>query len=66
MGEALAQLAKHSPELAAAVPHWREIIGFRNLLIHGYSTIDDARVWRIAQLDLPALADAVNRLLAAP
>lgn len=66
MGEALTQLAKHSPELAAAVPHWREIIGFRNLLIHGYSTIDDARVWRIAQVDLPPLADAVDRLLAAP
>ena len=50
IGEALAQLAKHSPELAAAVPHWREIIGFRNLLIHGYSLIDDVRVWRIAQV----------------
>ena len=62
----MAQLAKNSPELAAAVPHWREVIGLRNLLIHGYSKIDDERVWRIAQVDLPPLMQAVDRLLDAP
>ena len=45
IGEALNQLSKRSPELAQRVPHWREIIGFRNVLIHGYATIDHARVW---------------------
>ena len=45
IGEALNQLSKRSPELAQCVPHWREIIGFRNVLIHGYATIDHARVW---------------------
>lgn len=66
LGEAMAQLAKHSPELAAAIPHWRDVIAFRNLLIHGYSKIDDERVWRIAQIDLPPLVQAVERLLDAP
>ena len=66
IGEALSQLAKHSPELAAAVPRWREIIGFRNMLIHGYATIDDTRVWRIAQIDLPPMAQAVDQLLGVP
>lgn len=66
IGEVLSQLAKHSPELAAAVPRWREIIGFRNMLIHGYATIDDTRVWRIAQIDLPPMAQAVDQLLGLP
>lgn len=65
IGEALSQLGKHSPELAAAVPHWREIIGFRNMLIHGYATIDDTRVWRIAQIVRPPMAQADDQLLGA-
>ena len=63
IGEALSQLAKHAPELAALVPHWREAIGLRNVLIHGYATIDDARVWQIAQVNLPALLVAVDQLM---
>ena len=63
IGEALTQLAKHAPELAAQVPHWREAIGLRNVLIHGYATIDDARVWQIAQVNLPALRQAVDQLM---
>jgi uncharacterized protein with HEPN domain len=35
IGEALNQLSKVSPELARQVPNLREIIGFRNVLIHG-------------------------------
>lgn len=64
VGEALAQLAKAAPEVAAKVPHCREAIAFRNLLIHGYAGIDSSQVWRIAQSNLPALAQAVNALLA--
>jgi uncharacterized protein with HEPN domain len=63
IGEAISQLAKHAPELAAQIPSWREAIGFRNILIHGYATIDDARVWQIAQVNLPALMRAVDRLI---
>ena len=63
IGEALSQLAKNSPDLAAEIPHWREAIGFRNVLIHGYAKVDDARVWQVAQVNLPAMAKAVDRLL---
>lgn len=37
IGEALAQLARHSPDIVTEVPHWREAIGFHNVLIHGYA-----------------------------
>jgi uncharacterized protein with HEPN domain len=53
---------RHSPHLVAEVPHWREAIGFRNVLIHGYAKVDDARAWQVAQLNLPAMAREVDRL----
>ena len=44
IGEALNQFWKLDPELAARIPDIREIIAFRNVLIHGYATIDHNRV----------------------
>src|SRR5262245_12832525 len=35
IGEALNRLSKVSPALARQVPNLREIVGFRNMLIHG-------------------------------
>jgi uncharacterized protein with HEPN domain len=64
IGEALNQLSKVSPDLARRVPKIGEIIGFRNVLIHGYATIDDARVWQITEISLPDLHEAVSALLA--
>jgi uncharacterized protein with HEPN domain len=64
IGEALNQLSKVAPNLAHRIPHIRDIIGFRNVLIHGYAAIDDVRVWYIAQTSLPGLRDAVSALLA--
>jgi len=43
IGEALGQLSKLDPLLADRIPHRREIIAFRNLLIHGYAGVDHAR-----------------------
>jgi uncharacterized protein with HEPN domain len=64
IGEALNQLSKLSPEIAQRVPHLREIIGFRNILVHGYALIDHGRVWRIIRTSLPGLHTTVSALLA--
>jgi uncharacterized protein with HEPN domain len=64
IGEALNRLAKIAPEIAPRVPHLRDIVGFRNVLIHGYAGIDDARVWDIVQTSLPSLRTSVSALLA--
>ena len=56
IGEALNKLSKLAPELAPRVPHLRRIVGFRNLLIHGYATVDSAQVWRIVHNRFPAFA----------
>jgi uncharacterized protein with HEPN domain len=63
IGEALGQIAKRDPELARRIPDYREIIAFRNLLIHGYAGIEHARVWKITQSSLPSLRAAVAALL---
>ncbi|MGH8930183.1 MAG: HepT-like ribonuclease domain-containing protein [Egibacteraceae bacterium] len=42
VGEALNQLAKVDAELAGRVPELGDIVGFRNILAHGYAVVDDA------------------------
>jgi uncharacterized protein with HEPN domain len=64
IGEALNQLAKTDPCLAARIPHARQIVGFRNVLIHGYATVDNATVWGTIQGSLPELLGEVDALLA--
>ncbi len=63
IGEALSQLARVDPALAARVPELRRVIAFRNVLIHGYDRIDDAGVWRIVEGDLPPLRARAAALL---
>jgi uncharacterized protein with HEPN domain len=66
VGEALAQLARLDAAMAAKVPDLREIVAFRNVLIHGYAVIDRARVWRVVEENLPQLRSALAALLAEP
>jgi uncharacterized protein with HEPN domain len=41
---------------------WRELAGFRNLIVHGYLGVDLGAVWLVVEQDLPALSAAVNRM----
>jgi uncharacterized protein with HEPN domain len=63
IGEALARLAKADPGAAAAIPDSGKIIAFRNILIHGYATVDDQIVWGVIENHLSALRGAIGRLL---
>lgn len=63
LGEALGQLARLDAALAAKIPDLRQIVAFRNILIHSYALIDRARVWHTAQDDLPSLRAALDDLL---
>jgi uncharacterized protein with HEPN domain len=65
VGEALAQLARIDAAMAQQVPDLRQIIGFRNVLIHGCATVDPARVWRVIADNLPPLRAALAALLGA-
>jgi len=63
IGEALNQLSKADPSLAASIPDLPQIVAFRNVLIHGYAVVEHPRVWRIIQESLPALRAKVAALL---
>jgi uncharacterized protein with HEPN domain len=62
IGEALNRLAKLDPALARRIPDYRDIIAFRNLLIHGYAAVELDQVWRAATESLPRLQAVVAAL----
>ena len=63
IGEALNQLSKVDPNLAAKIPEISQIIAFRNQLIHGYAKIKASTVWTVIEGSLPLLLHSVNELL---
>ena len=63
IGEALVRLREDYPELLDRIPDAEKIIGFRNVLVHGYDIIEDATVWSAIENNLPALLGEVRILL---
>jgi uncharacterized protein with HEPN domain len=63
VGEAMTQLDRSYPALARRVSARRMIIGFRNVLAHGYFGVSHERVWEIATDDLPGLLREVRALI---
>jgi uncharacterized protein with HEPN domain len=63
-GEALNRLDRLDAAFAAKIPDLRQIVAFRNILIHGYAIIDRARVWRAVQNDVQPLRAILQELLA--
>ena len=63
IGEATASLNTVFREQHPNVP-WRRIIALRNLLVHQYWHVDDERVWRITQENLPQLRTSIEQILA--
>jgi uncharacterized protein with HEPN domain len=60
IGEALVRLERlDEANLNQRIPEYRKIIGFRNLVAHGYDTIDDAAIWDLAQNHVPLLLSKV-------
>lgn len=66
VGEAIAQLARLDAETAARIPDTRQIIGFRNILVHGYARIDPDVVWTVIHEHLPGLVRLLGDLLGEP
>ena len=63
IGEALNRLVKAEPDVAGQITHYKRIISFRNILIHGYDIVEDPVVWDVATRDLPELYGQVQNLL---
>lgn len=63
IGEALNQLCKIERKWGDRIPDVPQIIAFRNVLIHGYASINDLTVWRTIDESLPTLFEIVTSLL---
>lgn len=63
MGEALNRIKRDDPETLAMIRDHRDIVSFRNILVHGYDAIDDRIVWDLMGTDLDNLIEDVERLL---
>ena len=63
IGEALSNALGRDPTLRNRITEARDIVDFRNVLVHGYSGIENGRVWLSIQRDLPRLLAEVRALL---
>jgi uncharacterized protein with HEPN domain len=64
IGEALNRLSRENPTVLDKIREHRNIVSFRNILAHGYNSIDNRIVWGIIGEDLGKLLEDVKRLLA--
>jgi uncharacterized protein with HEPN domain len=64
IGEALRRLVEEAPEMRARITRPSDIIGFRNVLAHGYDSVDDFIVWNAIQKRLPILVEEIRALIA--
>jgi len=63
IGEAMTRLKREHPEMLEKITDYEKIIGFRNVLVHGYDIIDDKTVWSAIKDSVPTLRDEVEDLL---
>jgi uncharacterized protein with HEPN domain len=62
-GDALGQIRKLAPDLFARIPEGPLIVAFRNVLAHGYATLDHRRVYDAATTKVTALMAVIWDLL---
>jgi uncharacterized protein with HEPN domain len=62
IGEAATRVGS---EIKSSHPHvpWREIIGMRNRLAHGYDTVDLKVLWDTITEDLPPLITDLEKIM---
>jgi uncharacterized protein with HEPN domain len=63
IGEALNQLGKVDPDTAHKIPEISRIVAFRNVLIHGYASVDNRLVWGVIETSLDSLRSAIGELV---
>ena len=62
-GDALGQLRKLDPALFTRVPQGHKVVAFRNVLAHGYASLDHDEVYKVATTDAAELLQALDGLL---
>ena len=63
VGEALKHFSRLDPELSLSISDLPRIVAFRNVLIHGYATVDDQVVWGVVEANIASLSNDLAKLL---
>jgi uncharacterized protein with HEPN domain len=62
LGEAASQVSQPMKDRLPHLP-WHEMVGIRNHIVHGYTRISFAIIWKTIQEDIPPLVDALLEFL---
>ena len=62
IGEAIKNVSKSIKEDYPLIP-WKEIAGFRDIIVHAYFGINMKRVWLVIENDLPKLKENIKKIL---
>jgi uncharacterized protein with HEPN domain len=63
IGEAMARLVQADPAAATRITDFRKISRFRNVLIHGYDSVDSLITWDIIETKLIVLRQELDTLI---
>lgn len=63
IGEALNRLDPTDHTIFETIEHAPQIIGFRNILVHGYDVVSDELVWEIIVENVPELLRRCEEIL---
>ncbi len=63
LGEALNNIKKMDEEIFNSIEGSRGAISFRNILAHGYNTVDNVIVWGLIERDLSKLKHSIEKLM---
>lgn len=63
IGEALNRIKRTDPAILNKIGECRSIVSFRNILAHGYDSIDHRIVWEVIHDDLAKLFGDVIQLM---
>ena len=62
IGEAARSMSSTTHEQYPEI-NWRDIIDFRNLLVHEYFRVDLKIIWQIIEQEIPTLKQQINSIL---
>ena len=63
IGEAFNRIFKIDSELLTQITDWKDIIGFRNVIIHGYDVLSTAVIWDTVCSNIPQLIKDLKPLI---
>jgi uncharacterized protein with HEPN domain len=62
IGEAARRISPEFKEAHPEIP-WRLIVDQRNVLIHAYDEIEEERIWRLVEQEIPLLIEQLTKLV---